>query len=189
MAAAESGPSSRIEGWLEQNLPALRAYVRIHLGAALRSRESASDVVQSVCREILADVGEFAVADERSFRHWLCETARRKLVDRSRYWARLRRRSPGAILDDVSVLQAYGTASCPSDAAAAREELSRVEAAIDRLSPEHRDVILLARVLGLPHADTAERLGRSEGAVRVLLYRAMAKLGEELGMRDSADST
>jgi DNA-directed RNA polymerase specialized sigma24 family protein len=42
-------------------------------------------------------------------------------------------------------------------------------------------VLTLSRIAGLPHAAIAERLGKSEVAVRQLLVRAMAALGAALG--------
>jgi DNA-directed RNA polymerase specialized sigma24 family protein len=37
-------------------------------------------------------------------------------------------------------------------------------------------VISLARIVGLSHAEIAKEMGRSEGAVRTLLSRALARL-------------
>jgi DNA-directed RNA polymerase specialized sigma24 family protein len=57
-------------------------------------------------------------------------------------------------------------------AASLCEEFERIEAAFDQLSEEHREVISLAHLAGLLRAEIAERIQRSEGAVRVLLHRA-----------------
>jgi RNA polymerase sigma factor (sigma-70 family) len=48
-----------------------------------------------------------------------------------------------------------------------------MERAFDLLSDDHREVITLSRIVGLSHAEIAAELGRSEGAVRVLLSRAL----------------
>ena len=47
------------EQLLERHLPTLRAYVRRNLDAALADRESTSDLVQSVCREVLQSRGQY----------------------------------------------------------------------------------------------------------------------------------
>ncbi|HVS17718.1 MAG TPA: sigma-70 family RNA polymerase sigma factor, partial [Planctomycetota bacterium] len=70
----------------------------------------------------------------------------------------------------------YRRFSTPSGAASLREEVERVESAFDRLSDEHREVITLAHLTGLSRSEIAERMQRSEGAVRVLLHRALARL-------------
>ncbi len=62
-----------------------------------------------------------------------------------------------------------------------QEQLAQLEAAFDRLSPDHREVLTLARIVGLPHREIAEVMGRSEAACRILLYRATAQLGILLG--------
>jgi RNA polymerase sigma factor (sigma-70 family) len=46
------------------------------------------------------------------------------------------------------------------------------------LKPEnYREVITLSRVVGLSHREIGEQIGKNEGAVRVLLHRALARLG------------
>ena len=52
--------------------------------------------------------------------------------------------------------------------------------ALARLSDSHREVILLSRIEGLPAKDVAERMGRTENAVYLLLGRALKRLSEEL---------
>jgi len=64
----------------------------------------------------------------------------------------------------------------PSSIVSRREELARVIAAIDRLPPAQRDVIRLRRFEGLPTREVAQRLDRSEGAVRMLYMRAVRAL-------------
>jgi RNA polymerase sigma factor (sigma-70 family) len=61
-----------------------------------------------------------------------------------------------------------------------REEIEHVERAFDRLEEEQREVITLAHVAGLTRAEIAERLGKSEGAVRTMLSRALADLADEV---------
>ena len=63
----------------------------------------------------------------------------------------------------------------------AREDLDRDERAFKKLPDHYREVVLLARVIGLPHKDIGEMTGRSEGSVRTLLHRALARLGVLLG--------
>ena len=78
-------------------------------------------------------------------------------------------------------LRGYSGVFTPSREAAGREELERLEAALARLSDEHREVVVLARIVGLSSPEIAERMQRSEGAVRVLLHRALARLAIEMG--------
>jgi RNA polymerase sigma-70 factor (ECF subfamily) len=182
--AGEGGALPRL---IEHCLPGLRAWIRLQTGEALRAKESASDLAQSVCLELLQDLSSFEYRGEAAFRQWLYRAAERKIRDRARYWQAERRdvareqrpRAEDERADEL--LDCYATFCTPSRVAVAREELARIETAFAALSPEHREVILLARMLGLPHAEIAQRMHRSEGAVRVLLFRALAELAEELG--------
>jgi RNA polymerase sigma factor (sigma-70 family) len=54
--------------------------------------------------------------------------------------------------------------------------MQRVEAAFDELPEDYREAITLHKLCGLSHAEIAERLGRSEGAVRNLVYRGISRL-------------
>ena len=71
----------------------------------------------------------------------------------------------------------------PSRAASGREEWERLCEALDRLPEDQREGILQHRIVGLEHAEIAAQLGRSEGAVRNLVYRGMAKVA--LWLEDS----
>ena len=52
--------------------------------------------------------------------------------------------------------------------------------ALDRMPDEYRQVVTLSRRGGLSHAEVAAELGKTEGATRMLLHRALARLGVEL---------
>jgi RNA polymerase sigma factor (sigma-70 family) len=67
----------------------------------------------------------------------------------------------------------------------AREQIERLELAFDGLSEDHRKVITLARIVGLPHKDIAAEMGRSESATRMLLFRALGQLGIALRSRST----
>jgi len=183
-AAARGDPAAR-DLLLEQHLAGLRAFVRVRLGAVLRSKESSADIVHSVCREVLSDIDRFEYRDEAGFRHWLFQQAERKIVDRARYWAREKRdvrreQSLAAVERDahersreLECMQSFFT---PSRDAEAREELERIERAFARLPQDYREIISLARIVGLSHAEIAREMGRTEGATRTLLSRALARL-------------
>ena len=56
------------------------------------------------------------------------------------------------------------------------EEAQRLEAAIESLSPEHREVIVLRKFEELSFAEIGRRMGRTDDACRMLLARAMTAL-------------
>jgi len=61
-----------------------------------------------------------------------------------------------------------------------REEVERIERAFGELSDEQREIVTLAHVIGLSRGEIATHVGKSEGAVRVTLHRALARLSELL---------
>ena len=57
----------------------------------------------------------------------------------------------------------------------ARDEVSRLETAIDKLPPRQREILLLHKFEGLSYAAIAERLGISKNTVMVHMMRALAR--------------
>jgi len=173
-----------IDALLARHLGALRAFVRLRMGAEVRGRESASDLVQSVCREVLEKLDAFEYRGEAAFKAWLFTLGLSKVRDRFRRHTAgrrdVRRETPGGDYSRV-----YADLVTPSRHMILREDTGRIEAAFDRLTEEQREVITLARIAGLPHRQIAQRLGKSEEACRKLLQRGLVALSWEL----SADPT
>lgn len=69
----------------------------------------------------------------------------------------------------------------PEGTANARAQVTRLEEALGRVAPAHREVLLLTAVEGLETAEVAAVLGLREDAVRKRLSRARAELTELLG--------
>ena len=76
-----SGDRRAVQQLLERHLPSLRAYVRLRAGAVIPRHESGSDLVQSVCRDVLENLDRFRYPGEAAFRAWLYATALRKIAD------------------------------------------------------------------------------------------------------------
>ena len=62
-----------------------------------------------------------------------------------------------------------------------REDMNKLEKAMDKLRPEYKEVIILAKMEGLSGRELAEKLGKEPGATRALLSRALAALAEAYG--------
>ncbi len=190
MTDPSADPPPAIEALLERHLPALRAFVRLRTAKAIRDRESQSDLLQSICRELLEGEARFDYQGEAQFRNWLYTAALRKLTERDRYHraqardvAREVRMQAGAD-SAAAVVDLYATVTTPSVHAASAEEMARIEAAFERLPEQQREVITLARIVGLPHKDIATQLGLSEANCRQLLRRGLVRLETILdGMR------
>jgi RNA polymerase sigma-70 factor (ECF subfamily) len=112
-----------------------------------------------------------------TFRIWLFQIARNVVAERRRG----RRRRPEAPLDLAF------TAPDPADVEGAvvrRETAAAAWRAVAGLSADRRRAIVLRFVHEMTTAEIAAILGRSEGAVRVLIHRGLRRVAGELGARD-----
>lgn len=180
-AASLAGDPAALPRLLAAYLPNLRAFVRARIDQSFRQRESCSDIVQSLCVDLLGKQPEVAPRTEAEFRGWLFTAALNKVREHYRFHHRERRDlAREAAPSDADVSAIYATLATPSRVASAREHQQRVEAALDRLSEDHREVICLARIADLPYREVAARMGRTVGAVQMLLGRALLSLAAEL---------
>lgn len=181
---ASRGDRAAVEELLVRHLPGLRSYVRLKTGRLVRARENESDVVQSVCREVLQGAGEFRFGGEAGFRHWLFATAMRKILDKHKRHVAdkrdVRREAAPPTDEDGEVPLADERFASPSGVAIGHEQFERMAHAFDALPEDYTEVILLSRVVGLPRKDVAVAMDRSEASVRNLLHRALAELARHL---------
>ena len=108
-----------------------------------------------------------------TFRVWLFRIARNVVANDRR----TARRRPSSPLPDDAVLVD------PLDierAAVAREEAAEALRAVGRLRADRRRALVLRFVDEMTTAEIAGVLGRSEGAVRVLIHRALRSVAREL---------
>lgn len=190
-ARAQAGDQDAFGRLLELVRPELEVFVRVHWRERFRTRESVHDVVQSVCRECVADVSAFAARGAGSFRAWLRGIALHKLVSRQRYHlaaardpARERDVDTGALPDDGEPIEPFAASlqrlPSPSQHAISREEAERLHRALALLPEDQRQVVTMAKLLGMPHAEIGAVLGKPEATCRVLLKRGLVQLTARL---------
>jgi RNA polymerase sigma-70 factor (ECF subfamily) len=118
-------------------------------------------------------------ADASTFRVWLFRIARNVVANERRR----DRRRPVAPLEHASGLAATDDIF---ESAAAREAGSAAWRAVGRLPEDRRRAVVLRFVDEMSTAEIAEILGRSEGAVRVLLHRALRSVAADLSAAEGA---
>jgi RNA polymerase sigma-70 factor (ECF subfamily) len=79
-----------------------------------------------------------------------------------------------------------GVAPSPSALAMQREAAVMLADHLAKMSAEHREVIELRNLQGLPFEAVAERMGRTTGAARMLWMRAIRKLRGAMTEGDAA---
>ena len=189
LEAARRGDLAAREELFGRHLDALHRFVRSRAGRTLRQSESTWDLVQTACRQALPRLGQFEWRGEGSFRSWLFAFAMAKIQNRRQYRRAAKRHSArentsGDTQFSCSAQEPSEPGHGPVEAAIHHESVEQLAAAMDRLPPQYRDVITRSRLLGLSHSEIAEDLGKNEGAVRVLLSRALARLGSLLNEGD-----
>ncbi|MFO0980636.1 MAG: sigma-70 family RNA polymerase sigma factor [Planctomycetota bacterium] len=176
-------PATSLQGLLRSQLPRLARFLRRQCGPVLRAKESISDLRQSVCRELIERWKRSPSPDRAEGRRWIFQLARRKIVDRLRYYGAEKRdpaqeRGSLPASDSISGARWAGDekSPTPSEAAIDKERCDRIERDLARLPDDYREVIRLARQEGLSFAEIGKHLQRSEAAARKLFSRAMARL-------------
>lgn len=158
----------------------------LHLmGSALRARVEPEDVVQEVWLRALTAPGSLPADDDAVWR-LIAHIARNTVVDLARAARAHKRTAVHEPLLRSSWTRAGAREPAADTAGPATrllhaEQQRDLEAAFDRLAPEHRRVIGLRQFEGLSAAAAAERMGRSESAVHSLFRRALLAWGTILG--------
>ena len=145
--------------------------------ALLGDRQDAEDVTQ----ECFLRAFRFRVRlqNPAKFPHWLLTIARN--VARDHY----RKRPPAEPLEDPILSRLADESSpLPVHMVAERERASELDAALGELPGRYRDAVALRYLRGLDYRSICGRLGLSDGALRGVLGRALARLREILARRD-----
>lgn len=185
---ASGGDGPAVDRLIELHLPGLRRFVHNRVGGLVQARETASDVVQSACREVLEHMDRFRYDGEEGFKRWLYRTALRKIQDRQRYYLAEKRDIGREVPISTGGQSSQGgggrrerffhslSQATPSEIAGAKEEIERVEALFGDLPDNYRRIIQLAHFEGKSHAEIAAEFKITETNSRVLLSRALARL-------------
>lgn len=163
----------------------VRRIVRLRIGPELRSKFDSVDVVQDALIQALGSLNDFTYRNEGDFLRWLCRIAENTFHDvLDKFHAEkrdIRRKIWFTGEETTTDRGSFGIAgplqtTTPSVLLSRKEQLDRLERAMDNLKPEYREVIVLSRIEKLSHEEIAARLDRSKGAVAMLLSRALVAL-------------
>jgi len=139
--------------------------------SVLRSRAEAEDVVQDLFVRVIER--RRSLTTIRDMRVWLVRIAWNLALDRRR---RIR---PEQI--DESFAESLAANTMPADERLSEtQRMKAVLREMERLPKAERDVLLLSAIEELGTAEMAQILGRSESAIRALLFRARTRLRERL---------
>jgi len=138
----------------------------------LRNSEAAEDATQEVFVKMLKHAQQFH--GDAKLSTWLFSITANLCRDHLRKADNKPKEG-----DEVLVTLASGT-TAPDAQLEAKQNERRVQLALDSLTPEQREAILLSRYQGLSYAEIAQIAGCSEGAVKTRVFRAMETLKKVL---------
>ncbi|MDE9367175.1 RNA polymerase sigma factor ShbA [Luteipulveratus sp. YIM 133132] len=153
-------------------------YARARLGAFSGAADAAQDAAQEVCVAVLTALPRYA---DRGvpFEAFVYRIASHKVADVQR--GVMRRPVP---TDEVP--DRVDTGAGPEDEALRSDQAAQVWSLMDRLSPQHREILTLRVAVGMSAEETAQALGMTAGAVRVAQHRALARLRDLVDTDDQS---
>ncbi|HEY6308661.1 MAG TPA: sigma-70 family RNA polymerase sigma factor [Candidatus Angelobacter sp.] len=162
--AAQQDPS-RFAELYEKNFHRVYAFV----ARRVRDRDEAEDLTAEVFHEALRNLGRFQWRGA-PFAAWLLRIAANTLADRRQRAAR----NGGISADDPADGEAVPSVQAEAESRAMLYQL------VDRLPPDQRLVILRRFVDQKSSREIAQELGRSEGAIKQLQFRALETLRSKM---------
>lgn len=175
---------------LEHYRPYLLLLARVQLGRRLQTKVDPQDLVQETYLHAHRDRERFRGSTEAELVAWLRSILAARLAKLLRHYYGTQSRDVTlereleAALDDSSQMLGQGLAdsgSTPSGTVMRHENALRIAQALTKLSPEHREVLILRHLEGLSWAATGLRMNRSDDAAQKLWARAILRLQQALG--------
>lgn len=117
-------------------------------------------------------------SDGRPLRPWLIRIAHNLAANLYRD----RARRPAAPIDDTSELVASHTTE---ELVEGREQLAHVLDGVQQLAEDRREALIMRFALGMDNREIARAMGRSDGATKVLIHRAVKQLEQIVSERDT----
>lgn len=191
LVAAKSGDDEAVGQLLDRHRAAVRRLVELRLDRKVQRRVDVSDVVQEVMFEASGRLDRYLQDPAMAFHLWIRQIAWDRIIDtyrRHRVSAKrnMDREQPMSVPmgGDQSSIQLIAQLRDPAmtpATAATQAELSRnVEAAIDRLGDQDREVILMRHFEHLSNQEIAEVLGLNPPAASMRYLRALRRLRQLL---------
>ncbi len=156
----------------------LLSVIYLRMGPNLRTRMDPEDVLQEVAIEAIHSW--HTLDDPANAGAWLVTLARRKVARILRDQVGVAARDPRRERSVPTDLPLADRRSGPVTVADRKDRLALLEAALGRLPDHHREVVVLSRIEGWQAKDIAERMGKTENAIHLLLGRALKRLAKEL---------
>jgi RNA polymerase sigma-70 factor (ECF subfamily) len=165
--------ASDVNAWFVREVLPLEAALMHFLRLSRRNKGDAEDLCQDV---YIRDYEAAQKEIPHPVKPFVFTVARNLLINRAK-------RDQIVSIDSMADLDELGIAMdepTPDRSVMARQELHRLEAALEQLPPRCRQVVVLSRIEGLTRSEIASRMGIAESTVSAHLTDGMYALADHL---------
>ncbi len=174
LARAQSGDDEALNGLLARYLPRLTRWASGRLPAGMRTMLDTNDLVQDALINALRNLTSLEIRSEGTLQAYLRRAVNNRIID-------LYRRASRRPQRDELPEDAPASGASPLEAAIGAEALDAYERALDALSADDREAIVLRVELGFDFPEVARQLGKpSADAARMAVTRAIARLADQM---------
>lgn len=174
LSRARRGDQSALNLLFERHLKPLQQWARGRLPKWARAAADTADLVQDAILNTIQRLDAFKPQGHGALRAYLRRAVQNRINDEFR---RIARRGPSEMLDE----NARDGAPSPLEESVANQTEERYRAAMSRLSPGDRELIVGRVELGYSVEQLALMTGRPRpDSARVALHRALVRLAEEM---------
>ena len=174
LARIRAGDGVARECLIARCLPALRRWAHGRLPPGARDLAETDDLVQNTLLRSLHHLEGFEARHEGAFLAYL----RQILLNQVRDEIRRAARRPGReeLAEDL-----MGNVPSPLEEAIGVQALERYEAALDRLTPQQHEAVVMRIEMGYSNEEIAQAIGvPSANAARMLVVRGLLRLSKEM---------
>lgn len=186
LAGLRTGDEAALVEFLKTNEGALLAFIRSRIGTQLQRKLEPEDVLQEASMEAVRTLPQTDLTSWDPL-NWLFQICERKIIDAHRRFFASQKRdaSREAVIPDGSAAAGLAnllaaSMTSPSDAFSRDQRQLRMLAALDTLPEDQREALRLRYLVGLSSKEISKKIGKTDGATRVMISRALARLHEML---------
>ncbi len=190
-----SGDHEAFDRFFERNTARILVYINYNIGRRLRSKLDPADILQNLYLRVFKDFEAFSRrARERGIHKTLIRMADHEISEAYRYHFKVDKRDARREIAASYLDEEKGEESSPLDWAPShvtpisqrviqQEEYQRVMRMLAGLRPLEQYITVSRVIEGLSTEEIAEQLGKSAGAVRMIMSRVRDKLRQEDALR------
>jgi len=185
LARGARGDAAAFARLVERIRGRLNMWIALRMGSRLRSRLTEDDVFQETLLQAHRSIADFRDEGAGSFRRWIFSVAENRLRDLNKFHTAQKRDvsrelTPRNREETVLLERISHDGTSPSSGAHKRMIAGRVQAGIERLPEELREVLVLRAIEERTFVEIAERLGKPATTIQGAYARALKALRDEL---------